>query len=102
MARVVIVARVPIAASSLARCLGCRDGVRGLVAHAMRGVDRVGGDKVLGVQARVARMSSGKATECGDAGGEQGEQKTVHAAPGAHGTVIKLFLRLRSSQSEGK
>jgi hypothetical protein len=28
-------------------------------------------------------MSSGKATECGDAGGEQGEQKTVHAAPGA-------------------
>jgi hypothetical protein len=42
---------------------------------AMRGVYRVGGDKVARVQARVARISSRKTAEGGDAGGEQGKQK---------------------------
>ena len=78
---------LPIAASGLTRVLGLRDGIGH---HAIRGsVDRVGGDPVIGVQARVARISSRKATECGDAGDEQGEQKSVHRRAESRAEMIK-------------
>eukprot|EP00964_Phaeocystis_antarctica_P021642 scaffold12030_cov66-Phaeocystis_antarctica.AAC.3 len=53
-----VVALTPIAASSLARCLVCRNGVACLllIAHAVGGVEQVGGDEVRslhGVNAQV-------------------------------------------------